>query len=126
MNITENILRFFALLRAFFYLWITIEATFLAYLYWNAYKKYKTTPVIKAIETLLFSIGLNFFYMVMIAITSLIDKESPIYDWLIVLIPLFAIPLLMAIREFREKSTDSISDGKDKLEKLEKHYKLKK
>lgn len=126
MNVTENILRLFALLRAFFYLWITIEATFLAYLYWNAYRKYKSTPIIKAIESLLFAIGLNFFYMVLIAITSAIDNNSNLYDWLIVLIPLFAIPLVIAIREFREKSTDSITDGENKLQKLEKHYKLKK
>ena len=126
MNITDYTLKMFALLRAFFYLWITIESTFLAYLYWNAYRKYKTTPVIKAIETLLFSIGLNFFYMVMIAITSVIDRDSNLYDFLIVSIPLFAIPLLMAIRDFREKSTDSVTDGKNKLQKLEKHYKLKK
>ena len=126
MNIADYTLKVFALLRAFFYLWITIESIFLAYLYWNAYRKYKTTPVIKAIESLLFAIGLNFFYMVLIAITSAIDNNSNLYDWLIVLIPLFAIPLLIAIREFREKSTDSVTDGKNKLEKLEKHYKLKK
>lgn len=126
MNIPDYTLKVFALLRAFFYLWITIESTFLAYLYWNAYRKYKTTPIIKAIETLLFSIGLNFFYMVMVAITSVIDRDSNLYDWLIVLIPFFAIPLVMAIREFREKSTASITDGKNKLQKLEKHYKLKK
>ena len=126
MNIPDYALKVFALLRAFFYLWITIEAIFLAYLYWNAYRKYKTTPIIKAIETLLFSIGLNFFYMVMIAITSVIDRDSNLYDLLIVIIPLFAIPLVLAIREFREKSTASITDGENKLQKLEKHYKLKK
>lgn len=126
MNITDYMLKVFALLRAFFYLWITVESVFLGYLYWNAYKKYKTTPIIKAIQFLLFSIGLNFFYMVMVAVAGLLDKESLIYDLLIVFIPVCAVPLLMSIREFREKSTDSITDGENKLQKLEKHYKLQK
>lgn len=126
MNISDITLKFFALLRAFFYLWITIESVFLAYLYWNAYKKYKSTPIIKAVEQLLFAIGINFFFMTIIAIVSAVNRNDPLYDWLIVIIPFFAFPVMLSIRKFRQESTAAVTDGKEKLKKLEKHYKLKK
>jgi ABC-type uncharacterized transport system permease subunit len=122
MNIEFFILKLLALIRAFFYLYITLEAVLLAYLYWNAYKKYKTTPIIKGLQLLLFSIGISFFYMCLIAIMSFIDSKNILYDYMITLIPLFSLPLMYSLNNFREQSTKEMkNDGK----KLNKHYKLK-
>ena len=119
--IIDSILKAFALLRAFFYLYIVANSLLLAFLYWNAYRKYKMTPIIKAVYYLVLSIALNFFYMIIIALVSLVSREAIIYDWLVVFIPLFALPLMMALDNFRSQSTTTINDDG----KLEKSYKLK-
>ena len=115
--ITDYILKVFALLRAFFYLYIVANSLLLAFLYWNAYRKYKMTPIIKAVYYLVLSIALNFFYMIIIALVSLVSREAIIYDWLVVFIPLFALPLMMALDNFRSQSTTTINDD-GKLEKV--------
>lgn len=116
-------LKFFALLRAFFYLYITIESFLLAYMYWNAYKKYKTTPIIKALQIVLLTIGLNFFYMTFLAMTSFIDKDNIIYDFLISFMPIVQIPIIYSLVNFRQKSTEEVSKNGHRLIKS---YKLKK
>lgn len=112
-------IKILSLARAFFYLWITVEAMFLAFLYYNAYKKFKKTPIIQALQSLLFSIGFFFFYMVFVAITSYVNHEGIDYPVLISLIPLFALPLVLSIRWFRDESTKE-------TKKSVKNYKLKK
>lgn len=122
MNV-DSILKPLALLRAFFYLYATVESIFLSYLYWNAYKKYKSTPIIKAVQMLFIAIGINLFYMTIIALVSFINKNDALYDILIAFIPLTILPLIYALINFRERSTDEVEkDGQH----LVKSYKLKK
>lgn len=113
----DDYLQILALLRALFYLYITANSLMLAFLYWNAYQQYKMTPIIKAVYFLVLSISLNFFYMVILALVSFIDRNSPVYDWLIVGIPIFTFPLMLAIDNFRRQSTPLAEDDSQKLEK---------
>lgn len=123
MNIELLGFKFLSLVRAFFYLYLTIESSFLAFLYLNAYKKYKTTPIIKAVQILLFSISINFFYMTIVSLISFIDRGNPLYDIFIAFIPVFTVPLIYGLINFRERSTEEVAkDGKH----LVKSYKLKK
>ena len=126
MNIdfsVDNILRPLALIRAFFYLYATVESIFLAYLYWNAYKKYKTTPIIKAVQVLFLAIGINFFYMTIIGLVGLLNRNDILYDILISIVPVFLLPLIYAIVNFRRRSTEEVSKNG---EHLVKSYKFKK
>ena len=100
-----------------------MEGLFLGFLYWNAYKKFKTTPIIKALEKLLFSIGLIFFFMTLVALISFIDSTDIYYNIMVALIPVFTIPLLVSLMKFREKSTDEIPK---KGQYLVKSYKFQK
>jgi len=123
MNIGIPILKLLAFARAFVYLYITLESFLLGFMYWNAYKKYKTTPIIKAVQRLLLSIGIVFFYLTIIALISSIDSNNALYDFAVAFIPLLAIPLVFSLIDFREKSTDEVSkDGHH----LVGSYKLKK
>lgn len=123
MNIELSFLKVLAFIRAFFYLYITLEAFLLGYMYWNAYKKYKTTPIIKAVQMLLMSIGIIFFYLTIIGLISFIDANSPLYDFMVSFIPVFIIPLIFSLINFRQKSTEEVSkDGHHLVES----YKLKK
>lgn len=115
MNIFDNSFKTLALFRAVFYLAITVESIFLSYLYWNAYRKFKTTPIIKSLQMLLFSIGVNFFYMTIIALIAVIDSKSIVYNMAIVLIPLSALPLMFSLKDFMDRSTEIAKDDSDKL-----------
>lgn len=123
MNITLTLLKFLAIIRAVFYLYVATEGLFLGYLYWNAYKKFKTTPIIKALERLLFSIGITFFFMTIVALVSFIDSAHAYYSYMVALIPVFTLPLLISLIEFGEKSTDEVPK---KGQYLVKSYKFQK
>ena len=123
MNITLTLLKFLAIIRAVFYLYIATEGLFLGYLYWNAYRKFKTTPIIKALERLLFSIGIAFFFMTLVALISFIDSKDIYYDYMVALVPIFTLPLLTSLIKFGEKSTDKIPK---KGKYLVKSYKFQK
>ena len=109
-HIFNNSFKSLALLRAIFYLAITVEAVFLSYLYWNAYRKYKTTAIIKSLQNLLLSIGISYFYMTIVALIAVIDRANFAYDAAIVLIPLSALPLMFSLRDFMNKSTEIEKD----------------
>jgi len=123
MDTTLTVLKFAALVRAIFYLYVATEGLFLGYLYWNAYKKFKTTPIIKSLEGLLFSIGITFFFMTLVALISFIDSTDIYYSIIVALIPVFTIPLLISLIKFREKSTDEMPK---KGKYLVKSYKFQK
>ena len=123
MDTTLTVLKFAALVRAIFYLYVATEGLFLGYLYWNAYRKFKTTPIIKALEKLLFSIGITFFFMTLVALISFIDSTDIYYSIIVALIPVFTIPLLISLIKFREKSTDEMPK---KGKYLVKSYKFQK
>jgi len=123
MDTTLTVLKFAAIVRAVFYLYISMEGLFLGFLYWNAYKKFKTTPIIKSLEGLLFSIGVTFFFMTLVAMISFINATDVYYDIMVALIPIFTIPLLVNLIKFREKSTDEIPK---KGQYLVKSYKFQK
>ena len=122
MNI-QILLKGLSIIRAICYLYITVEAFLLGYMYWNAYRKYKTTSIIKALEQLLFSIGVAFFYMNFLAIMSFLDSGNISYYILVSLIPIFCFPLVLALKNFREKSTEQVEKNG---EHLVKSYKFKK
>jgi hypothetical protein len=123
MDTILTVLKFAAIVRAVFYLYVATESLFLGFLYWNAYKKFKTTPIIKALERLLFSIGITFFFMTLVALISFIDSMDIYYNIMVALIPVFTIPLLVSLMKFREKSTDEIPK---KGQYLVKSYKFQK
>lgn len=108
MNTSIYFIKFFALFRAIFYLYISIEAFLLGFMYWNAYKKFKTTPIIEMLEKLLLSIGIAYFYLTITALLTLIDAKNNLRELGVIFIPIFAIPLAYYLAKFREKSTAEV------------------
>jgi len=108
MNLLICVLKIFALFRAVFYLYISVEALLLGFMYWNAYKKFKTTPIIETLERLLLSLGVAYFYMTIAALFSFLDANNNLYDILVAFIPIFTIPVAYYLAKFREKSTAEV------------------
>lgn len=102
----EPILRILSFTRAVFYLAVTVESVFLAYLYWNAYRNLKTTPIIRALVFLLLAIGINFFYLTIVALISFVGYIE-IYKIMVALIPSTTVLLLLALRHFGDKSVEN-------------------
>lgn len=120
-------LQILALIRALAYLYLTTEAFLIAYLYWNAYRNYKMTQIIKSVYLLILTIGWVFFYMTIIGLISFIDRSNDLYDVMISLLPLVVFPLIFSLRNFRLRSTEGVkTDGHKDGKKLIKHYNFKK
>lgn len=99
----EASLKLLSLVRAVVYLAVTVESVFLSYLYWNAYKNFKPTPIINSLVLLLLSIGVNFFYLTIVALIFFVGYIE-IYKIMVAFIPLTTIFLLASLRRFADES----------------------
>jgi len=90
------------ILRSVVYIWVATEFSFLSYIYWQGYKDFKPTPIINALQKLLFFSSLVFFYL---SALPLILKLNPVVHLSAVMfIPVPLIPLGLSLRKFRQES----------------------
>jgi len=110
----EEIYKLSGFLRAFTYLWLTVEFFFTGYIYWNAYRCFKKSAIIKSLENLFFRTSFFFLFLTIVAITYAVNRHSGAYHFILNLIPLPALLLVFAIRNFRDRSLD---EGKPNLKR---------
>ncbi len=105
--------RLLGIIRSFTYLWLTVELYFTAYLYWRVYKN-ETSVIIHSLINLLFKAGFMFFFLTAVAISYANNRNSEVYHFLVNFIPVPALFLILAVRNFRERSLD---EGKRLIKK---------
>lgn len=91
-----------SIFRVIIYLWVGIEFGNLAFLYIVGYKNVKTTPIIKALQMVLFTLSLLFLYLSILPILLEVDPRT--HRFLLSLMPFVLIPVGICARKFRCES----------------------
>jgi len=100
---------FFTLLRTIISLWVAIEFSNVAYIYWYGYKKYKPTPIIRSLQILFFLVSLYLFFISFIPI--ILEVDPKLQRDFINLVLIFLVPLGFAVRKFRKESIEKNKIG---------------
>ena len=106
----EHWFKFSAVLRTAVYFYIGLLSTFLTVLYYRAYWKFKTTPIIKSLQV--FLMGIAFMFCVLtIASLSYVLGELHKYQLVVSFLIFPAIFLAIGLTLFFYNSTNEYDGG---------------
>jgi len=108
MNMT--FLKLSALIRTSIYFYSGLVSAILTILYYRAYWKFKTTPIIKSLKIFLLTLSIFLFYLTLVSISFVLSPEK--YNTLVAFLFIPAFLLAIGITGFYLKSTDDTKDSK--------------
>jgi len=106
----EHWFKFSAVLRTAVYFYIGLLSTFLTILYYRAYWKFKTTPIIKSLQVFLLGMAFMFCFLT-IASLSYVLGELDKYQLVVSFLIFPAIFLAIGLTLFYYFSTNEYDDG---------------
>ena len=121
MTIDFGVNEILVIVRTIVYVWVGVEFMSLAYLYYYGYDHLKPTPVIKALQRLLFWNGIMILFLSFMPIIGALNGGI-VYDISRALIILFLLPVGYYVAIFRK---ESITETKVKLPEDPKKSKVK-
>jgi hypothetical protein len=101
------------MLRSIAFLWVGVESTILAYLYFFGFSTYKRSSIIKVLDIVFVVLGITSFYMAFLPILGITNPgyRDIANDYLTVLL----VPLALSLSFFRHESTNSNPKNKNVL-----------
>lgn len=102
-------------LRTLTYLWVSLEAFFLAHLYWYGYGKYKNSPIIKWLQRVFVAIGLLFGFYAFLPVFKI--TQFDVYFTAVNIGTFFVVLLGVCMMIFRQESLHEEMLPKTEVEK---------
>lgn len=93
---------FVTVARTILYLWVGLEFSNLAYIYYMGYNHHKPTPIIKSLQIMMASLSVLFFGLAFLPVLLLLDKE--VHQITVSSLPIILLPVGFAVRWFRSES----------------------
>lgn len=96
--------------RVILYLAIALIFSFLAYAYHFGYRHLRTTPIIRALNRLFFTLAALFFYYSFLPVLKVTAPAA--YSWATDLLVIFLVPVLVTAWKFWDESFRQQKPGK--------------
>ena len=107
-----------AILRTILYFYICLTSSILTILYYRAYWKFKTTPIIQSLKIFLLTLSLMFAVLSLVSASYVLGNVEK-YKLMVSLLVFPAFLLAVGVTGFYLKSTEDTKDSKksDKIHK---------